>query len=69
MGISAEQIQRINELYRKSVSETGLTLEEAEEQKKLRDLYIKSVRENLRGQLNNIDIRNEDGTITPLGKR
>ena len=69
MGISVEQIQRINELYRKSVSETGLTLEEAEEQKKLRDLYIKSVRENLRGQLNNIDIRNEDGTITPLGKR
>ena len=69
MGISAEQIQRINELYRKSVSETGLTLEEAAEQKKLRDLYIKSVRENLRGQLNNIDIRNEDGTITPLGKR
>ncbi|MDD5833033.1 MAG: DUF896 domain-containing protein [Clostridiales bacterium] len=67
--MSAEQIQRINELYRKSVSETGLTLEEAEEQKKLRDLYIKSVRENLRGQLNNIDIRNEDGTITPLGKR
>ena len=44
-------------------------MEEAAEQKKLRDLYIKSVRENLRGQLNNIDIRNEDGTITPLGKR
>ena len=69
MGITADEINRINELYRKSRSETGLSPEEAEEQKMLRSRYIQSVRENLRGQLDNIDIKNEDGTITPLRKR
>lgn len=62
------EIQRINELFHKSKAE-GLTEEEKKEQATLRSEYIASVRSNLRGQLNNISIQNEDGTITDLGKK
>ena len=51
-----EKIRRINELYHKSKAE-GLTEEEKKEQKILRQEYIESFRENLRGQLNNISIK------------
>lgn len=61
-------ITRINELYRKSKAE-GLTEAETKEQKELRLRYIESVRKNLRGQLNNIDIKETDGTITNLGEK
>ncbi|MGN0430730.1 MAG: DUF896 domain-containing protein [Lachnospiraceae bacterium] len=61
-------IARINELYHKSQSE-GLTPEEKEEQAGLRQEYIRNVRANLRGQLNNIDIVNEDGKIENLGEK
>lgn len=44
----------------------GLTAQQKKEQKKLRAEYIQAVRANLRGQLNNISIQNEDGSITPL---
>ena len=40
--------------------------EQKEEQRKLRHEYIQSVRANLRAQLNNVSIKNEDGSITPL---
>ena len=40
-----------------------------EEQKELRQKYILNVRRNLRGQLNNIDIQNEDGSVTNLGEK
>lgn len=63
-----EKIARINVLYHKSKNE-GLTEEEKEEQKALRAAYIKSVRDALRGHLNNIDIQNEDGTIENLGEK
>ena len=63
-----ERIKRINELYHKSQSE-GLTEEEKEEQARLRKEYVQSVKSNLRSQLNNIDIRNEDGSITNLGDK
>ncbi len=63
-----EKIKRINELYHKSKAE-GLTEEERKEQAVLRSEYIASVRANLRGQLNNISIQNEDGTITNLGEK
>lgn len=63
-----ETIDRINALYHKSQNE-GLTEEEKEEQKELRQKYILSVRRNLRGQLNNIDIQNEDGSVTNLGEK
>lgn len=63
-----ETIDRINELYHKSQNE-GLTEEEKAEQKELRQQYVLSIRRSLRGQLDNIDIQNEDGTITNLGDK
>ena len=63
-----EQIERINELARKSKT-TGLTPEETEEQKKLRAEYIASVRMNLRTQLDNINIQEKDGSIVNLGEK
>ncbi|WP_099467638.1 DUF896 domain-containing protein [Konateibacter massiliensis] len=63
-----EKITRINELYRKSQAE-GLTETEKKEQADLRREYIESVRSNLRGQLNNINIQNEDGSIENLGEK
>lgn len=62
------KIKRINELYHKSKAE-GLTDAEKKEQKLLRQEYIASVRENLRGQLNNISIQEKDGSVTDLGKK
>lgn len=63
-----ETIDRINELYHKSQKE-GLTEEEKAEQKELRQQYVLSIRRSLRGQLDNIDIQNEDGSITNLGEK
>ncbi|MEW3562644.1 DUF896 domain-containing protein, partial [Enterococcus avium] len=55
-------------LYHKSQS-VGLTEEEKEEQKLLRKEYIEAIRRNMRGTLNNISIKEKDGTITDLGKK
>lgn len=61
-------IKRINELYHKSKSPGGLTEEEKEEQQRLRKEYVLSIRNNLRGQLNNITIVNPDGSRKELKK-
>ncbi len=66
--MDARKIQRINELARKSKQE-GLTPSEKEEQRVLRAEYIASVRMNLKAQLDNIDIHQEDGTIVNLGEK
>lgn len=63
-----ERILRINELYHKSQAE-GLTEEEKKEQAVLRQEYVASVRNNLRGQLENIQVQNPDGTIEKLQKK
>ena len=63
-----QMTKRINELYHKSKGE-GLTEEEKEEQKELRQAYIANVRANLRGQLNNISVIEKDGSVTDLGKK
>lgn len=63
-----EKLKRINELARKSKAE-GLTEAEKKEQAELRREYIEAVRRNLRGQLDNIDIREKDGTIVNLGEK
>ena len=63
-----KQIDRINELARKSKA-TGLTPEEKEEQKMLRAEYIKAIRINMRAQMNNIDVKEADGTIINLGEK
>lgn len=61
-------IDRINELYHKSQRE-GLTPEEKLEQAALRQDYIKAVRSNLRGTLEQVSILNPDGTVTDLSKK
>ncbi len=62
--MTEELMGRINELYRKSKSPEGLTEEEKEEQAKLRRQYVDDFKKNLRGVLNNIDIKEADGSIT-----
>ena len=59
-----QKIARINELYRRSKAE-GLT----DAEKLLRLEYIEAVRMNLRGQLNNIDIKEQDGSVVNLGEK
>ncbi len=63
-----EKIARINELYKKS-KEAGLTDAEAAEQAALRKEFLASVRQNLKAQLDNIDIQEADGSITNLGEK
>lgn len=62
------KLDRINELARKSKS-IGLTEQEKEEQALLRKEYVQLVHNNLRGQLQNISIVNEDGSITHLSEK
>lgn len=66
--MDAPRIERINELYRKSQS-GGLTEEEMEEQARLRKEYIAGIRTSLRSNLNQISIREPDGSVTDLGKK
>ena len=63
-----EKIGRINELYNKAKNE-GLTEEEKAEQQALRKQSIADFRRNLRGQLDNISIKEADGSITNLGEK
>lgn len=57
------EIKRINELYHKR-KETGLTDAEKEEQARLRRQYIDDFKKNLKGALDNVDIKEADGSIT-----
>lgn len=66
--MTQEKIQRINELYRKSQAEC-LSEEEKKEQDLLRKEYIANVKKNLRNQLNNIDMVNDDGSVENLGEK
>ena len=63
-----KKIARINELYRKSKAE-GLTEAEAKEQQILRREFIDAFKQNLKSQLDNIDIQEADGSITNLGEK
>ena len=66
--MTQEKIQRINELYRKSQAE-GLSEAEKKEQDLLRKEYLANVKKNLRNQLNNIDMVNDDGSVENLGEK
>lgn len=66
--VTQKDLDRINELYRKSKAE-GLTEAEAEEQKALRKAYVEAFRNNLRGTLDSIKIQNPDGTMIDVKKR
>lgn len=63
-----KKIARINELYKKSKAE-GLSEAELREQAILRKEFIEDFRRNLRSQLDNIDIKEADGSITNLGEK
>lgn len=62
------KIDRINALAHKQKS-VGLTEEEKKEQAELRKEYLEAVKENLRASLNNVSIKEADGSITDLGKK
>ena len=47
----------------------GLTEEEKAEQAELRKEYIAAVKGNLKAQLNNISIKESDGSVTNLGEK
>lgn len=66
--ITQQEIDRINELARKSKTE-GLTDEEKIEQKALRVKYINSFKESLEGQLNSLVIVEPDGTKRKVTKK
>ena len=68
MGITEADIKRINELYHKS-KEEGLTDEEKAEQKKLRDDYVAAIRGNIRSQLENVKVIDENGNEVQLKRR
>jgi 5-formyltetrahydrofolate cyclo-ligase len=66
--ITEKDIARINELYHKQKGE-GLTEAEKEEQAKLRRAYIDAIKGNVRAQLNNIDVVDENGKVENLGEK
>lgn len=63
-----KKIDRINELARKSKAE-GLTPEEKEEQRILREEYVASFRASLVGHLEHTSIVRPDGSIHKVKKR
>lgn len=63
-----DKIDRINTLYHKS-KDIGLSPEETKEQADLRRDYIETIRRNMRANLNNISIVEQDGSVTDLGKK
>jgi len=67
-NMDEKTIARINELARKSKG-VGLTTGEKDEQARLRKEYIATIRMNLRSQLDNIDVQEEDGSIVNLGEK
>ena len=66
--MEVEKIDRISALAHKAKS-VGLAEEEKKERELLRKEYIASVRMNLRAQLDNVDVQQEDGTIINLGEK
>ncbi|HLR08048.1 MAG TPA: DUF896 domain-containing protein [Bacillota bacterium] len=63
--ISKAKLERINELSRKQKSQ-GLSKKEQEEQKRLREEYLKNVRESFKNQLKTMTIIDPKGhDVTP----
>lgn len=63
-----KKIARINELAHKAKAE-GLSEAEKKEQQILRQEFLAAVRQNLKSQLDNIDVQEADGTIVNLGEK
>jgi uncharacterized protein YnzC (UPF0291/DUF896 family) len=63
--LSQEKIARINELAKKAKT-SGLTAKEAEEQKRLRQEYLKALRESFTNTLHSVKIIDPNGNdVTP----
>ena len=60
-------IERINELSKLS-KERNLTPEELKEQQELRKQYIENFKNNFKSQMTNVYIKEEDGSLTQVGK-
>ena len=68
MGLTENDIKRINELSHKSKAE-GLTDEEKAEQKKLIEEYVAAIKGNIRSQLENTKVVDENGNEVDLKRR
>ena len=60
-------IERINELSKLS-KERKLTEAELKEQQELRKQYIENFKSNFKTQMKNVYIKEEDGSLTQVGK-
>ena len=67
--ITKAQIDRINALAHKAKTPEGLTPLEKAEQARLRKAYIAAFRASTEAALSRIEIKNPDGTISPLKKK
>lgn len=63
-----KMIERINELARKKKSE-GLTEAETAEQKELYKVYLAEIRGQFTETLENVSIKEADGSVTPLKRK
>ncbi len=63
-----DQIERINELARKSRT-LGLTPQEVEEQQRLRAQYLREFRANMEQTLQSVRVEQADGTYLPLERK
>ena len=66
--ITQEQLDRINELARKSRTDEGLNEAEKTEQASLRKAYVEAMRASLRGHLDNTIVIYPDGSRKPLSQ-
>ena len=63
--LSPDKIKRINELSRKSKT-AGLSIEEAKEQSALRQEYLSTFRQTMRGTIENVKVIGPEGNdVTP----
>lgn len=63
--LSKQKIKRINELSKKSKT-TGLSMEEAKEQTKLRQEYLATFRASMRETIENVQVIDPEGNdVTP----
>ena len=67
--ITKAKIDRINALAHKAKTPEGLTALEKAEQARLRQEYIAAFRASTEAALSRIEIKNPDGTVTPLKKK
>ena len=58
-------LQRINELEKKKKT-VGLTADELAEQKKLYKIYLDEIRTQFDKTLDNVSVKNKDGSVVPF---